>query len=482
VQTARIRHHVTCRILSAGAHGARREKKAMNDRNVDCVIVGARCAGAPLAIWLARKGLRVVMVDADKVGSDLKMSTHFIQSRGIQLLDELGAGDGVRALAPPVCSIRAQIDNVFVDVPLPKDRPGRGPRRDQLDALLQARAQEAGAELFSETRVIGLLRSGERVVGVETERGGKRQTVRARWVVGADGRSSTVAQLTGAKEYLSMENERAFFWSYWRKPEGWEREHGAKFYAVYEGAAARSIFETSGDRLVVAAAPPTAEGMAWKTTFPGRYEAYMRESPVLGPMLAPSQPLEPVRALLKMRYFFREPVGPGYALLGDAGHTKDPLPAGGMTDALRDARWLAEAISEDTDEAMRLYWRRRDAAAMPLYFNACDSAALDYANDLNRLFYARIAAEPDLLGRLARVLDRDLSPMEIVGSGRVMGWVLKETLRGHFGALRAFFAAGTRGARAQRAVMQSQRDLAALLAKNGTPIRKAERPALAGPF
>jgi len=57
----------------------------------DCVIVGARCAGAPLARFLARGGARVLMVDAGTFLSDQPLSTHFIQPYGMRILDELVA-------------------------------------------------------------------------------------------------------------------------------------------------------------------------------------------------------------------------------------------------------------------------------------------------------------------------------------------------------------------------------------------------------
>ena len=42
--------------------------------------------------------------------------------------------------------------------------------------------------------------------------------------------------------------------------------------------------------------------------------------------------------------FVRRSWGPGWALVGDAGYFKDPITTHGMTDALRDAELLADAI------------------------------------------------------------------------------------------------------------------------------------------
>ena len=57
----------------------------------------------------------------------------------------------------------------------------------------------------------------------------------------------------------------------------------------------------------------------------------------------------------------RESAGPGWALVGDAGYFKDPLTAHGITDALLDADYLARAVAEGGDAALRGYEAARDA-------------------------------------------------------------------------------------------------------------------------
>ena len=72
------------------------------DERYDAVVVGARCAGASLAIRLARAGWRVALVDRDRFPSDT-ISTHVMFPDSLQLLEQLGAMDRLRAghrLAP----------------------------------------------------------------------------------------------------------------------------------------------------------------------------------------------------------------------------------------------------------------------------------------------------------------------------------------------------------------------------------------------
>src|SRR5256885_12306077 len=71
------------------------------DHRFDVVIVGARCAGAPLAVLLARAGLRVCVLDKSRFPSDTP-STHGIQPAGVRVLDDLGVGARLRRVTPPI--------------------------------------------------------------------------------------------------------------------------------------------------------------------------------------------------------------------------------------------------------------------------------------------------------------------------------------------------------------------------------------------
>ena len=93
--------------------------------------------------------------------------------------------------------------------------------------------------------------------------------------------------------------------------------------------------------------------------------------------------------------FFRKPYGPGWALVGDAGYTKDPVTALGISDAFLDAERCAQAIEQWLSgarpyaEAMADYQRSRDERALPLYGLTCDLAMLHSpAAEMQRLLAA----------------------------------------------------------------------------------------------
>src|SRR5918996_1959221 len=126
----------------------RKDRSAMTD--YDAIVVGARVAGSPSAMLLARKGYRVLLVDRDAFPSDT-ISTHLIHSPGMAALQRWGLADQVVASGcPPVPTYRVDF-GPFAIVGQPRlaaGAPGTyGPRRIVLDQILVDAAAKAGAEI-----------------------------------------------------------------------------------------------------------------------------------------------------------------------------------------------------------------------------------------------------------------------------------------------------------------------------------------------
>jgi flavin-dependent dehydrogenase len=421
----------------------------------DTIVVGARCAGAPLAIHLARAGQKVLLLDAAKLPSDHPLSTHFVPPIGVEWLDDLGVGDEVRRLSPPSRVMRMDLAGVRLDVAFKNGRAGHCLRRLHLDRLLQEAAAKAGAILRDQTKVVDLIREDGRVVGVEAVHAGATHRFRAAVVVGADGRHSTVADLAGAKEYLGYDIPRFGYWAYWPAPPAWTQDPSFRDFDAYigfaEGGTLRIVFQTDADLLIMGVLPLMSELPSWK----GRYDAAYLEAlcswPATAPLVEGNQREGKLLGLLSARCFFREAAGPGFALVGDAGLHKDPTPGLGITDALRDARNLGRAILSGGDEALVRYWRRRDVDSIDLFCFAGDMSDPSYLNPLNQLFFEKARHSPALMARLAAQADRELSPYDVVSPGTVLGWVIGAALRGRLSVVPSFFAAARRGARAARA-------------------------------
>jgi flavin-dependent dehydrogenase len=435
----------------------------MPQRDYEVVVVGARCAGAAVATLLARAGAKVLLLDKATLPSDHVLSTHSINPPGMDVLDELGVGDAVRAVAPPSRLIRVNVEGTVADIPTAEGRALYCPRRQRLDALLQEAAVASGARLLDRTRVVALVHDDGRVVGVRVAGADGERVVSAELVVGADGRHSTVAQLVEAEEYLGYDAPRAVYWAYWNAPSLWNTDPAYRFdmYFGQVGGLLRVIFQTDHHQLLIGAAPPANRVGAWRADPYRTLQAALARDPVIEPLVRDSRPDGHVRGTVRERYYFRRAAGRGWTLVGDAGHHKEFQLGDGITEALLQARSLAAAIRAGSDAALARWWRARDVEALPLYFWGKEAGVVEPPLELLQLVFSHIGREPDLKARFAAVIDRRLSPFEMVPATRAARWVLGAAVRGRWGVLGQLVGAGRRGL----AVTRELRAREALLTK-----------------
>jgi menaquinone-9 beta-reductase len=378
----------------------------------DVIVVGGRCAGAPLAAMLARDGLRVCLVDKDRFPSDTP-STHGIQPAGIQVLERIGVLDSLLKLAPPILLLRMVFDDVSApaaDVVAITGSPGLSVRRITLDEILVNAAAAAGAEVRTHTAVTGLVADSGRVAGVTTTSG----ELRAPLVVGADGARSTVAKLVGAQEYNPTPNGRVFMWAYYEAdPTDGEMWIGKVGDHTYLG------MPTDGGLTLIGVCPSIERRDEVRADREAVFEAGLRAWPELHAGVDGVRRDGPVRTMANMRGFFRPSAGRGWVLVGDAGHFKDPTPGQGIADALRQSEKLAAAITRALggahgapDEILRDWWRWRDEDAWEMYWLAHDMGAAGPTPPLRREAQRRIAADPELTTAMVRVLNHELRPSE----------------------------------------------------------------------
>lgn len=337
----------------------------------DVIIVGARCAGSPLAMLLARNGHRALAVDRATFPSDI-MSTHYIQPYGVTLLQEWGLYERVMATnCPPIPKISLQLNGAAVPVPSDPTQPEAiCPRRILLDAILVDAAREAGVEVregFSTREVLvedGVVRGvrGRDAAGATVEE-------RASMTVGADGLHSVVARAVGAREY---DTHPAFTCGYYSYFSGVPLPDGAEFY-ITSGCGVLS-FPTNDGLTCIGAGTQHERFHAYRAdiekTF---YEIIETASPAFAARVRAGKREERWVGTADTPNFFRQPSGPGWALCGDAGYHKDFSTGLGIADAFRDAQFLSEALDaglsgrEPLESALRAYQARRDEAARPLY-------------------------------------------------------------------------------------------------------------------
>lgn len=377
----------------------------------DVVIVGARCAGSPLATMLVKRGLTVCLLDRAHFPSETP-STHLIQGCGAGVLDDLGILDTLMAAgAAPLHGATLVSDDARMHATAEglADHPALCLRRLTLDALLVEAAGAAGAEVRTGTRVTGLLRDEDRVTGVRTENG----DIRARIVVGADGRHSTIAAEVGAREYDVTQPGRMAAWGYF---EGVDRQGVALFGRMRDMGYLAA--PTDNDLYMTAIAPDihrVNEFQADRDTF---FDDAIRQWPELAEAMAGAKRVGPLRVFAKWHGYFRESAGPGWVLVGDAGHFKDFTPGQGISDALRQARQLADDILhglslDQLDGAMRRWWRWRDHDAYEMYWYAARMGAPGAATPWTNGLLQEIASDPAATRAFMQVLNHELAPSKL---------------------------------------------------------------------
>jgi 2-polyprenyl-6-methoxyphenol hydroxylase-like FAD-dependent oxidoreductase len=313
----------------------------------DALIVGARCAGSPLAQRLAERGWSVLLVDRDPPPADT-VSTHYLFPNTLARLEELGALDRIRARhrVNPVFH-RARVLGYEIAGPFTPvggfDR-ACGLTRPVLDLALLEAAIDAGAETRFGERVTGLLGSGsadDPVRGVALEGG---DSVEAPWVFGADGRVSTVARLLGLEKRGSLAGDLGILYSYWRGLPPTEFLHidALESLILTWGPCEDdvSILMVSGPKDFTRGSPEERrrrflDGLG---QFPESFDPAWLEAAeqVSGIRVTPET---------MMRGFFRDAAGPGWALVGDAGHFKHPATAQGISDAIEQAIHVADSLN-----------------------------------------------------------------------------------------------------------------------------------------
>jgi uncharacterized protein (TIGR03083 family) len=358
----------------------------------DAVIVGARCAGSSIAVRLARGGWRVAVIDKARFPSDT-VSTHVVFPDGVARLDDLGALEllGRRhRLAPARYAWRVlghEVAGSFT--PVGGHDRALSVRRVSLDTVLVDLAEEAGAHVVVGRKVTGLVGAGvdgDPVRGVRLEDGTE---LRAPWVLGADGQHSSVAHHLGLERLEERRGEVAMLLGYWRglPASDWIR------LDMHERSALMAAPCEDGLHLLTVAGP-AALTRGTPSDLADRYHRMLLEFPaVLNPRLLEAADLvSPVVGAPEtmMRGYFRTATGPGWALVGDAGHFKHPTTGQGIGDALAQSEHVAQDLLGGGDLSGYQQWRaERSDEAYEFSFRA---ARLPEPRTAAR--YAGLASDP----------------------------------------------------------------------------------------
>jgi 2-polyprenyl-6-methoxyphenol hydroxylase-like FAD-dependent oxidoreductase len=379
--------------------------QAPTHSHYDAIVVGARCAGAATAMLLAQRGLRVLAFDRAPYGSDT-LSTHALMRPAVLQLARWGLLERLRAAGTPPTHLTVfQYGSQQVEVAI-KPRDGvdalYAPRRTLLDRTLVDAARGAGAEVCHGVQLVGLARDDRgRVRGARVRLpDGRHLVIGASIVIGADGRHSAVARMAGARTYRTGRHAGGTIFGYFAELQLDGPRHN------------RWVFR----RGVSGGCIPTDDGLTlvFVSGAAGAMRAALRHDPAHALRAGAERacpeliaPLRDARQVGRLRGFggqpghLREAVGRGWALVGDAGYFKDPVTAHGISDALRDAELLANAVAAGNDHALIDYHRTRDRMSLRLFETTDELAgyqwSLQRAAALHRDLSREMRAECDAL-------------------------------------------------------------------------------------
>ena len=394
----------------------------MADDQYDVIVVGARCAGAPTAMHLARSGYRTLLVDKATFPSDT-VSTHLIHPPGVAALHRWGLLDRLTATGcPPIHTYTFDFgDLTLAGSPAFDGAPvAYGPRRTVLDKLLVDAAREAGAEVSEGFSVDNVLREAGRVVGIHgRDGGGGTVAKRARVVVGADGRHSLVARTVGPEQYHEKAPLLAGYYAYWS---GLPMD--GRFETYVRPNRGFAAWPTNDDLTLVIAAWPYPEFEANRRDIEGNYLKTLALAPTFAERVDAGQRESRFYGSAVHNYF-RKPYGPGWVLVGDAGYDRDFITAQGIQDAFRDAELCAAALNDalsgvrSFEAAMDDHQSARDGQALPMYEFTCQLATLEPPPPELESLLGAMPGNQDAMDGFARLNAGVMSPVEFFSDENV---------------------------------------------------------------
>ena len=403
----------------------------------DVIVVGASIAGCTAATFLARDGLKVALLEAHRDENMYKrLCTHFIQSSATPTIKRLGVDKELDAAG----AIQAHGDlwTTFGWAREPEQVPGCPPhgysvRRVTLDPILRRMAAaEPNVDLMLGAKVVDLVLDADgRVGGVDVRTSDGRQEIRARLVVGADGKNSKVAELANLPAKEVPNNRFGYFAHYrnvglkdWSRSKLWMLENGDIVYVF-----------------------PNDDGVALLATMPSktRLDDFRddKEKALLAqydgiseaPDLSHAERVSDVIGQVDYPSIIRPTItAPGVALIGDAAMVADPLFGLGCGWAFQSAEWLAQEVSPvlraggDVDRATARYAKTHARRLRPHFKLTSDFSSVRPFNQLEKLLFGGAPHDEVVSNAFWRYGTRNAAPTALL-SPRVLAHAVRARRR-----------------------------------------------------
>ena len=391
-----------------------------SSHDYDAVIVGASLAGATTAILLGRAGASVALVEKQPDPQAFKrICSHFIHASAVPTIERLGLLEPIMDAGGVRSRMHAWTQWGWIEAP--PDRAGLAVnlRREVLDPMVrEAAAATPGVDLLLGRAANGLLRDGDAVAGVNVRApSGEESELRARLVVGADGRDSKVAELSGVKEKVLSHGRFAYGGYFEGEQPKYAPDGSIWMLDPHWGAA----FPTDSG-LVFYAAMPTMELLPeFKRDPTAALISYIEGLPEAPPIHS-ARLVDQVLGKIEMPNRVRVPTAPGLALTGDAALATDPLFGVGCGWALQSGEWLADSVApalrgeESLDRGLKRYRRLHKRQLGGHAFMIHDYATGRKISRGERVLFAAAARDPKVASRFDKFATRQIGPARMLAS------------------------------------------------------------------
>jgi geranylgeranyl reductase family protein len=342
---------------------------ATEGSKTDVIVVGGGPAGASTAFHLARRGVRVAVVDRARFPRS-KPCAECLSPQASRVLADMGAlsqlehrgvwlrGMIVRAPSGAVARGDYAADHGFRAW---RDA-GLSIRREMLDDVLIARARAVGAHVVEETRVTDVIRDGRGAVcGARLhDREGTSRVVGAQLVIGADGLRSVIARRLRLWRRARWPNRISLVGHY----EGVRdvTDYG-EMHVEHDGFV--GIADVGAGITTVAAVFPDSRAREISKNRSEFLDAWLASKSHLRGRFAGARRIEPAAAVGPFAAHATRAWHPGALLVGDAADFFDPFTGEGIYAALRGGELAADAIMNallhpgDATESLREYEAQR---------------------------------------------------------------------------------------------------------------------------
>jgi 2-polyprenyl-6-methoxyphenol hydroxylase-like FAD-dependent oxidoreductase len=385
----------------------------------DAIVIGASLAGCTTAILLARAGASVLLVD-QRPGIDAYkvVCGHYIQASAISTIERLGLLEPMLAAGAVRSPIRIWFDGTVIG-PLDTDviEPSINLPRRKLDPMLRGIASRTeGVELRMGTSLVAIEELEHNRVSVTLSApDGESTRANGRLIVGADGRDSKVAELASVRAVRSK-NGRFNYSPFYAGPPPEAAPAATSWFMGDQWAGA---FPTS-DGLTGYYLMPTHDRLPeYKQDLKGACLRFISELPGAPPVEALSL-AGPIVGRIDLANQWRNPIGSGMALVGDAALSIDPLYGVGCGWAMQTGELLADAVApmlksgNSLEKGLRGYRRAVASKLIPHTLQMSGYSRGRAPNPFDRFAMRRAARNDDVAEYLIGYVARKVSPFELM--------------------------------------------------------------------